>query len=216
MKIRTLEQLNDHLDHELAWRKKELAYVKGLLVRHADEAAEEPLVRSAVALLYAHWEGFIRSAGDGYVHFVSRQSLAYDQLSPPFVAVGLKGKFHEAESTSRALVYVRAARFLLDELSQPSKLPRENAVRTEANLSSKVLRDIVTLLGIDFSPYETKAVLIDQKLLRNRNRIAHGKFLQIGRSDYMRMHDEFLKLLELFRSQIYDAARCKTYLRNAG
>jgi len=60
MSIRTLEQLTDHLANDLAWRKRELSEVKGLVeAKNASDQRHRALLRSGVCILYSHWEGFV-------------------------------------------------------------------------------------------------------------------------------------------------------------
>jgi hypothetical protein len=55
-KIRTIEQLQELLDDELAWRKKELAVIKSLVTaRSSSEEIVNCHIRSGIALAYAHW-----------------------------------------------------------------------------------------------------------------------------------------------------------------
>lgn len=56
-KIRTTTQLSERLDEEIAWRKRELRFIKSLVDPNRDKPREASLIRSGVTLLYAHWEG---------------------------------------------------------------------------------------------------------------------------------------------------------------
>ena len=78
-KIRTVSQLSDKLSEEIAWRKKELIYIKSLIEKNRYKSVESTLIRSGTALLYAHWEGFIKNAATSYVEFVARQNLKYSE-----------------------------------------------------------------------------------------------------------------------------------------
>lgn len=71
MKIKTLEDLEDSLNTHLAWRKKEMMTLK-LLIESGDEA-RITLIRAGIALLCAHFEGFIKDASNDYLSFVSNQ-----------------------------------------------------------------------------------------------------------------------------------------------
>jgi hypothetical protein len=67
-------------------------------------------------------------------------------------------------------------------------------------------------LGLDYTPYATKAHLIDIRLLKSRNEIAHGKYLVMPCGDYEYLHDEILALMQDFYNQIVIAAISKAYL----
>lgn len=80
MKIRTESQLSDAIDNDLIWRKKELTQLKFLLESVAGRGDRESTVlRGAVTLVYAHWEGFVKLAGLSYLEYVSGQRLRFDE-----------------------------------------------------------------------------------------------------------------------------------------
>jgi hypothetical protein len=89
-KIRTLTQLQDALDKEMSWRHKEILGLK-LSVRNAGQLPQSSIVRAGVALLYAHWEGFIKNSSLLYLNYVNNQGLCYKELQSCFVVFGLKG-----------------------------------------------------------------------------------------------------------------------------
>ena len=176
MKLRTAEQLSDRLSNELAWRKKELSEVKSLVeTKKFSPAKHNALIRSGVCLLYAHWEGFVKLAANSYLEYVRMQTLCYEELASNFLALAMKEKLKEAKDTNKPSLYIPVCDFFLDELNQRCSLPKD-AISTESNLSSQIFREITHILGIDFSLYSTKSVLIDTKLLRTRNEIAHGEY----------------------------------------
>jgi hypothetical protein len=91
MKIRTLEHLNKRLSDDLAWRKKEISDLKSLIeTKSFSPSKHNAVLRSGVTLLYAHWEGYIKTAATSYLEFVARQKLTYDELAINFVAVAMK------------------------------------------------------------------------------------------------------------------------------
>ena len=55
MKIRTEDELQDVIDSEIAWRKKELSAVKAN-INTARNFAKNTALRAGITLLYAHWE----------------------------------------------------------------------------------------------------------------------------------------------------------------
>ena len=215
MKIRTLENLNQRLTEDLIWRKKEISNLKGLIeTRSFSESKHNALLRSGVTLLYAHWEAYIRTAATSYLEFVARQVLTYDDLAINFVAIAMKTKLKDATETNKATVFTEVASFMLTQMNQKISLPYKDVVSTSANLSAVILREIVCLLGLDYSFYETKEVIINEQLLKRRNSIAHGEYLSLERQEYQQLHDEILAMMENFRTQVENHASQKLYLRN--
>jgi hypothetical protein len=172
------------------------------------------LLRSGVMLLYAHWEGYIKTAAISYLEFVVRQQLTYKDLAINFVAIAMKTKLNQATETNKATIFTEVTDFMLNQMNQKSSISYEEVVSTAANLSSSILREIVCLLGLNYSFYETKEVIINEQLLKRRNGIAHGEYLSLDRDEYQQLHDEILAMMENFRTQIENNASQKLYLRN--
>ena len=59
MTARTPEELQDRLDDEFAWRRKELTDLK-LVIGTAEGSMQRTFLRAGAALLYAHWEAGLR------------------------------------------------------------------------------------------------------------------------------------------------------------
>jgi hypothetical protein len=219
MTIRNLEHLTDKLASELAWRRKELSDLKSLVeIKSFSSSKHNALLRSGIALLYAHWEGFVKAAASAYLEFVSMQRLPYEDLSANFVALAMKAKLNEAADTSKATIFTEAIEFIMSRLSERSSIPYKDVIKTGANLSSSNFREIVCVLGLDFTEYEMKQVMIDEKLLARRNSVAHGEYLSghlsIDIQEYLELHSQVIGMMELFRTQIENCAAMKAYCRN--
>jgi MAE_28990/MAE_18760-like HEPN len=213
-KIRTLQHLSDKLSEDLAWRKKELAQIRSLVeTRSFKRDRNNVLVRSGIAMLYAHWEGFIKVAAASYLEFVSRQRLPYKNLTPNFIALSMKTQLNEAAQTNKSSIHTKVVKFFLDCLDERSQMPYEDVIQT-ANLSSHVFREIICLLGLDYEPYVLSEHLIDERLLKQRNMIAHGQHLVSDLDSYIELHEVVVKMMDLFRDQIDNAASMETYRRD--
>lgn len=209
-KARTLDQLQDILDREFSWRLKEIANLK-IAVRKSDSLASSTIVRASLALLYAHWEGFIKSAATSYLEHVNAQRLRYNDLKSCFVIFGLKRHINSLTTSKKAEPLVQALDFVRNEMSSRAKLQIDSAIRTEANLSSTVFDNIATSIGIDTSTYEARYNLIDESLLNRRNHIAHGEYLDLDPEELRDLSDEIILLMRTFKSDIENAASTGKY-----
>ena len=116
MRIRTLENLNQRLTDDFVWRRKELTYLNDLIDTRTFLADKQTmLLRAGITLLYAHWEGYIKTVATSYLEFVAMQKLMYDELAINFVAVAMKAKLKDATETNKATIFTEVARFMLTQ-----------------------------------------------------------------------------------------------------
>ncbi len=214
-KIRTLNDLDDRLSEDLAWRKKELSVLESLIkTRSFEQNKTNALIRCGIALLYAHWEGYIKCAASAYLEFVSSQkNLKYCDLTYNFVAIAMKKKLNEASVTNQSTIHNQVLQFLMESMEQRIDIPMDDVIKTGSNLSSSLFRQILALLGIEDEPYELKQKLIDEKLLKKRNQIAHGEYLDVDVASYQELYKIIIEMMELFKNQIENHAVQKLYLR---
>jgi hypothetical protein len=213
MKLRTTNLLLTHLDDEMAWRVKEMAALRSA-VRTAAGTDRETYIRAGVAMLYAHWEGFVKGAANAYVAYLAHRADRNRDLKPCFVALGMKGALEKAGDSSKSAASVLAVSNLLAELDNPVKLPKSDALSAQSNLSSAVFVNITGWIGIDPTMYSTRFNLIDETLLQTRNGIAHGQYLAIDKGRFESLADDVLELLRWFKTDIENAAVTKAYLRS--
>jgi len=216
MTIRTLEQLDDYLSEEIIWRKKELSILRSIIESEKPQKDKQNvLIRSGITVLYAHWEGFIKSASSAYLEFVAMKRLPYSDLTANFIALCIKSKLKTALKSNKASVYAKIAEFFLTGISKKSKIPFKKSIDTKSNLSSKLFKEIVYTLNLDYSCYILKEKLIDKKLLKSRNEIAHGQYLFMNVGDYMELFNEIIILIGTFRNQIINSACTEAYCRSS-
>jgi hypothetical protein len=210
-KIRTLSQLQEAMQAEFAWRKKELASLETMVVQNEHSRRREFCLRAAIPLLYAHWEGFVKKIGDFYVEFVARQKLKNKDIGPSFLAAAMGQQMKANAGTHKVGPWMDIVAMFRTRAESKCELKWKGAIRTRANLSSEVFREIVTALGLDYRQYETKEKLVDERLLANRNSIAHGRYLLVDFAEYITLHGEMLGMMQLFYDQVTNAAVLQQY-----
>lgn len=213
-KVRSIEELDDAISAETAWRKKELTTSLKLVQQSSN--AQTTNLRSGVLILYAHWEGWVKKVAQLYIRYVNSQKVPYEKLSPAFLGNALKTRISLIEEASKPIVHNKFASFLRDDFTKKALLS-EDLVQTQSNLSSKIFFDVVERLGLpQRTKYLTRSNLIDEELVNQRNTIAHGKFLVLKVVDFIALQEMVLDLLEIFTDDIRNAASTRAYLADPG
>ncbi|EPD37779.1 MULTISPECIES: MAE_28990/MAE_18760 family HEPN-like nuclease [Delftia] len=211
MKIRSTEDLTNYLDDDLAWRRKEIIELR-VMAKSAKAKKADVHVRAGVAMLYAHWEGFIKNASNAYVVFVSARGMKTRDLQDSFIALSIKTKLSLMGDSGKSSVAVPAITHLMSLLDKPALLP-VTGITAEGNLKSDVFVNIAGWLGIDVARYSSRFNLIDETLLASRNRIAHGEYLSISTQRFETLAEEILELMMWFKTDLENAAALKSFQR---
>lgn len=217
MKIRTLINLQDAIDAEMGWRKRELSAIRSN-VAEARSFAKDTAIRAGIALLYAHWEGSVKNIATYYLEYVAMLGLPYGQLKPNFLAISLKNELKTFEESNKTTIHTTIVTDIIQSCSIKSKIPVEGIVKTNSNLNSEIFTEIMATIGLNCAAYESSYKLIDTILLEKRNRIAHGERLEtIGMDEerYFEIHEKMFGLIQTFANQVANAAISKDYLKSS-
>ena len=209
--IRTLNQLQDVLDAEMGWRVKEIGAFN--VASRASGPERKFYIRAGIALMYAHWEGFIKSASEHYLNFVNHQGHTYRELKSCFAVFGLKNKLQTLTTSRKAAPNIEAFDFIFSELEQRTRMNMSSAINTESNLKSTVFTNIANSLDISISGYATKFNLIDESLVNRRNKVAHGEYLDLGGKEFGELVGEVLEIMRGYKTDLQNAASMKSYIR---
>lgn len=213
MKIRTFDELSDSLSSELAWRKKELSDLKYFIEQSLPfPSRKQVLSRCGIAILYAHWEGFIKLCGNNFLEYVAMQRHKNSELKLNLLTLSMRNSVKFSVNSKKSSEYGKLTDFFLNNMEFRSSIPFKTAIHTESNLSSKVFKEIVWCLGIDYSLFETKEKFIDSHLLGRRNHIAHGQKLDVNLYEYDEMRKTLIEMMTNFKTQIENCAINKDYL----
>lgn len=162
-------------------------------------------------MLYAHWEGFVKSAASAYLEFIAMQKLPNKELAKNFLAISARKVLRNASESNKISFHIAVTNFFINEMEASSKLPVEYSINTNSNLSSEVLKEIVETLGLDYTFFETRENLINENLLKSRNIIAHGSHLIIDEQGYIDLYDKILEMIDKFSDQIENSVALKKY-----
>lgn len=216
MKIRTPIELQDAIDAEMGWRKRELTALKAN-IQAARSFAKDTALRSGVALLYAHWEGAIKNISYYYLCYVSSLKIPYDKLTRNFLAIAMKAQLKDFSESSKTSLHTKIIDAIFDQISCPSRIPQEGIINTKSNLNSAVFSEIAHTIGLKTDLYEPSYTLIDEILLNMRNKIAHGDRLDILSLDedrYYEIHGQIFKIIDNFAIDVSNSAVLKSYMAN--
>ena len=202
---KTLDILLDNISEEWIWRVKELDDFKSVLEKTKDKSSKAALIRAGITLLYAHWEGFVKQCSHHYYNFVTTKGYKLNELRDGFVAISMKKELNELIDSRKVVMQSRAISILFNEFEKRGVFPDDLPLKT-SNLTFEMFEEYCTLIGIEILPFETKRQFINQRLVGNRNNIAHGKYLLIEEIDYKEIFNLTLALMKRFKDSIGNSA----------
>jgi hypothetical protein len=214
LKIRSIEELEDKLESDLSWRKKEILSLKILI--DSDEINQKILLRAGIALLCAHFEGFIKVASNYYIVYVSNKKIKADDIINTLVAIKMNKKIKQCGETEKFSVHGEMITLL-------EKIKGENffikytedspIISTNSNPTSTVLEEMLRTIGVNSDIFETKKQYIDYSLLRNRHKVVHGERHELDYEDFINTHCIVLELLDSYKELIINAAEQELFLK---
>jgi len=212
VKLRSLDEFSESLNGLVAWRKHELKNLQSFF--NSQRTPLPALVKSALLLAYAHWEGGVKDMASLYLRYVERQRRPRKELNVSFLALASLSAIRSSATSNQLLPYRQVVDFIIHNGDERFRLPNIQLIDTESNLSTNVLKNILMCIGQPeaWSEFEDKQRTIDVALLATRNAIAHT-----GRTDreevpLQELLQDVLDLLERFKTLLENSAATKRYL----
>lgn len=209
MKIKNISKLQSYLEKDLAWRKKEISIISQPAKNNTD-------MRTAIVLIYSHWEGFIKNSSKAYLSYISHKNLKNRELKDNFscLSLGKKLRQHQSFNSFSSQMKIYNSSTAIHE--NIFKIKPDKVIKTQANLTTTVLKEIFSILGLEYSnTFALKEKLIDSQLLHYRNMIAHGerKYEPSDLLDsYKQIKAAILPLLDEFYKQVIEASETEAFL----
>ncbi|WP_144029913.1 MULTISPECIES: MAE_28990/MAE_18760 family HEPN-like nuclease [Burkholderia] len=217
MSARTAEEFQAKIARELAWRKREITGMR-LSARRSD-SERNYFFRAGLVLLCAHWEGFLRKSIEIYFDHVFSQRLRIRELTPNFVAAAFFADVQRAGKTDypgSSETHGRLAQRILMGLDEICTHSTWDA-KTEGNPGTEVLTRLLSSagvnpqLGLDAATWSTTKIFIDEQVVRDRHRVAHGEGFRLSRFEFLERSERILHLLDRISNEFINAAENKTY-----
>lgn len=226
----TEEDLQKKLDKDLSWRKKELSLLKNN-VNQAEGKLLETNIRTGIALLYAHWEGFIKIASRNYLKYLNYKQLPCGYLKHNFKILALKSTIFDISKATNFESHSRIVNEILyriDERIFKVDIKDKLIINTKSNLSFDVFKELLISLDIGVKDFELKKHFIEDRLVKVRHRIVHGEYVSFFskdsvsvkimkdiKEDFNEVYFEIINLMDNYKEKILDAVMNKTYLKSS-
>lgn len=214
---RTVTELHDRLDGDLSSRKREIQEYRSLVAFGASNSNRQAHLRGAIAVLYAHWEGFVRVSGQEYFDYVKSQKLRHCDLVDSFVGLAFRKQINVIKSSKDPEDAARFVAWLEKEWASRANFPARTIIDTKSNLTVEVFRRIIAQLGLPYrQQYSFTEKTVMEPLLALRNGMAHGEWHINDHEVWLRQHEpRTLENMELLKSDIVDAAAYRKFALSA-
>lgn len=211
-KIRTISELSSELDEEFGWRIQEIAALKRS-IRQSDGVTRRAILRASLAITYAHWEGFVKNSSITYACYLSSTGLSFMDLRDCFLGVPARTKISQmAESQKSFTLWSSAVSEIIKTRGEKVRIDIEPHIKKIGNLNYDAFSEIANTLGVSSSEYKAKEQLIDERLLATRNKIAHGKDMEVECDEFDDVSDEVISLMRRYKNDIENSVAEKTFL----
>lgn len=202
------------IEDDLLWREKELAILHKLLLQSAVGSPQEvAFLRTNLAMIYAHYEGFCKFALGVYIDALEKLPLTRSELRWPIAAQSMRAFYAEMKQISDADEYF--TKFLTEFDKQFSSKPTFERPENIANLWPDLLTKWLKRLGLDARTVEAEKQRLDT-LVDTRNQIAHGKKLPVASRAELSKHAQAATLaMHEVAVGVTDALEKKLYKRSS-
>lgn len=206
-KIKSRETLQSKLDEDSSWRKKELALINSRIKRAAYLNINTE-IRIGIVMLYAHWEGFTKNAFDFYYEYVTSTNTNFKGLSNNFKILEVEKILNS--SNKKSLDKCQDIVLFFNNGLNRTGVFKEKT-ETKSNLNFDRFSDLLFKAGFNQKKYNLKRQLIDEKLVSNRNKIAHGNFSRLDKNEFDMVQKELIQVMETLKIDILNSVSLENF-----
>ena len=213
-----LEKLEENLNRDILWRKKELINLKNEIDSKFKLNNQEVsfLIRGTIALVYAHWEGSIKSQLSSYIKFLNvllkEKYIELDNYDNEILDLifqpAIKTLSHNTKE--KRLKGIESFRKLYFD-KEILKIDANEVIDTKSNLSFEVLSKLFDKFKVQqLDNINDKFI---EQLLKDRNSIAHGErkysknINEDIKKDIENRIERINKLIEIVKNNILEKAQ---------
>lgn len=208
MKIRSKGELQDRINDDIVQRKKEILNLKGLLSKAKDKN-ELLLAKCLVVMSYSHWEGFVKNASRYYMMYVKLKGYSSDQYSQNLrSSLFYRQIMKKQDSVTNKILLTEDCLYNNRDLT----IDEDDLCDTESNLDYNTLKKILYNVGLRTTEFDTREIFINERIVRDRNKFAHGELQPYSKKDAIEIAEEVIKLMDKFKTEIDNAADLTSYL----
>ncbi|QHB18253.1 MAE_28990/MAE_18760 family HEPN-like nuclease [Mannheimia pernigra] len=214
----TYEKLENKINNDLTWRKREFSEL-GFLLQNNELSVyqRDILLKASIALLYSHWEGHIKYSAIKYIEYVNEQNIPVGDLTENFKQIFLPAHFSNQTLT---IQNIRSQKLLHDFFQNHTLLFKVNSkktISTKSNLDSDITTEILMQLGFDTNLFDSYKTFIDEQLLAARNAISHGDKAAMYKHNlenvYTQIKENLLNMIQEFDDYVLDSVQNERYLK---
>jgi len=177
----------DAISQDLDWREKEIASMRVLLSSPSiTRSQKSALFRAAWAMLYAHYEGFIKNTLTIFFDEVERSTNRCELLPFNTKVFALQETLKSMKNLAYDNMLVEIEKFQNMHYTNPPKFPN---VDTKSNLWPNILINLLKIADLDITVVEKNEAKL-KTLVSRRNSIAHGEKNFINELSYFHGFEE--------------------------
>lgn len=207
MKIRSKTELQEKVNSDIAQRKIEIINLMGLL-HHSKNKNEILLAKCLVVLSYSHWEGFVKNSSKFYLMYIKNKGLSQHQYSQQLrSSLFYRHIMKKNDSITNKILLTEDCLYHNMNL----EIDINDLCDTESNLNFETLKKILFNLGIRSTEFDTKELFINEKIIADRNKFAHGELQPYTKDEACEIADETIKLMDKYKTEIENAIAMESY-----